>query len=159
MGGDLPARPATDPAPEVPSFVVLAQADPGTADRAGTPLQRLQVVKGWVGEEGDHHQRVYDVAGNPENGARVDLETCEPIGSGYTDLCAVWRDPDFDAERRAVYYLRALENPSCRYSQRVCIALEAEERPEGCAHPHIPRTLQERAWSSPIWYTPPADAG
>jgi hypothetical protein len=154
MGRDLPAPADPDSAVAAPSFVVLAQADPGTRDRAGTPLQRLQVVKGWVGDDGDHHQRVYDVAGNPDNGAQVDLETCEPIGSGYTDLCAVWRDPDFDAQRRAVYYLRALENPSCRYSQRVCIALEPEESLEGCAYSHIPRTIQERAWSSPIWYSP-----
>jgi len=153
MGSDLPA-PEAGRAAAGPEFLVLAQADPGTPGAPGTPLQRLQVIKGWIGDDGDHHQRVYDVAGSADNGASVDLATCEPSGPGHHDLCAQWRDPDFDPTRRSVYYVRAVENPTCRYSQRECIALPESERPASCAHAYLSPTVQERAWSSPIWYTP-----
>jgi hypothetical protein len=154
MGSDLPPPGAPASGGDSPSFLVMAQADPGVQSAPGIPLQRIQVIKGWVGADGDHHQRVYDVAGRADNGARVDLATCEPMGEGHHDLCAVWKDPDFDRAQRAVYYMRAVENPTCRYSQHVCIALDPEARPEACAHENYPRTIQERAWSSPIRYTP-----
>jgi hypothetical protein len=158
MGSDLPRRPAAATSARAshgsPRFLVIGQADPGTSGAPGVPLQRLQVIKGWIGDDGDQHQRVYDVAGDPDNGASVDLDSCQPIGSGHNDLCAVWEDPAFDAQERAVYYLRAVENPSCRYSQRECIALDAAIRPEACDHENYSRTIQERAWSSPIWYSP-----
>ena len=156
MGGDLPPRPEGRAAPV---FVVSALGDPGAPGRPGGLLQRAQVVKGWVDAEGGFHQGVYDVAGGP-NGAGVDLATCTPRGPGASSLCAVWRDPDFDPGRRAVYYLRVLENPSCRWSQRQCIALpeggrEGEpegERPAACTDPSVPSTIQERLWTAPIWY-------
>jgi hypothetical protein len=148
MGGDLPPRPEGAGAP---LFVVSALRDPGIPEHPGGLLQRAQVVKGWLDDEGAFHQAVYDVAGGP-NGARVDLDTCETRGPGSDALCAVWRDPDFDAQRRAVYYLRVLENPSCRWNQRQCNALPESERPEECASPPVPRTIQERLWTSPIWY-------
>ena len=151
MGSDLPPRSSEGGAPR---FLVLAHADPGTAERPGTPLQRVQVIKGWVDDEGHHQQRVYEVAGSPDNGASVDLGTCEPIGQGHSDLCAVWTDPEFDASVAAVYYLRALENPTCRYSQWDCIGLAETERPAECAHELFSAIQQERAWSSPIWYSP-----
>ncbi len=66
----------------------------------------------------------------------------------------MWRDPDFDPERRAVYYLRAVENPSCRYSAWQCLEMPEAERPADCQLPQARRAIQERAWSSPIWYTP-----
>ncbi len=150
MGSDLPARP--DGA--APRFLVMAQADPGAAGIVTAPLQRVQVVKGWIGEEGDHHQRVFEVAGTPDNGASVDLDTCAPQGDGHAELCAVWEDPEFDPDTRAVYYLRAIENPTCRYSQWACNEIPEGERPEACAHENFSRTIQERGWSSPIWYTP-----
>jgi hypothetical protein len=151
MGSDLPSRGGASGAP---SFLVLAQADPGTVKAPGTPLQRVQVIKGWVDDDGNHQQRIYDVAGSPDNGASVNLDTCEPSGAGYSDLCTLWRDPEFDAEESAVYYVRAVENPTCRYSQHDCIALPPEERPAACEHEYHSATQQERAWSSPIWYTP-----
>ena len=89
-----------------------------------------------------------------ENGAEVDRATCEPRGPGHDMLCGVWRDPDFDLERRAVYYARVVENPSCRYSAWQCLALPEAERPSGCSHELMQEIQQERAWTSPIWYTP-----
>jgi hypothetical protein len=69
-------------------------------------------------------------------------------------VCAVWSDPDFDPARRAVYYARIVENPSCRSSTLQCNALPKAERPEACEDPDIPKLIHERAWTSPIWYTP-----
>jgi hypothetical protein len=151
MGSDLPTAPA---GAEAPHFAVWALGDAGTGDAPGTPLQRVQVIKGWVDDDGNHQQRVYDVAGSPDNGASVNLGTCEPVGRGHSDLCTVWRDPEFDAGKSAVYYARAVENPTCRYSQWDCIRLTEAERPQACEHEFISATQQERAWSSPIWYTP-----
>ncbi len=150
MGQDLPSSSSA-----APSFLVQAQADPGGFDVApGTHLQKVQVIKGWIGDEGDHHQKVYDVAGNADNSAHVNFDTCEPIGTGHRSLCAVWQDPEFDASKRAVYYVRAVENPSCRYSQHDCISLPEDQRPASCNNGLFAKSIQERAWSSPIWYTP-----
>ena len=151
MGGDLPPRLETAVAPV---FVAAAQRDPGTGERPGGLLERIQIVKGWVGDGGDYHQAVYDVAGSADGGADVDPETCRPRGPGADSLCAVWSDPDFDPARRAVYYARVLENPSCRWTAWQCLELPEERRPEACADPATPRSVQERAWTSPIWYSP-----
>jgi hypothetical protein len=161
MGGDLPPRAA-----ERPSFAVSALRDPGTARRPGVPLQRIQIVKGWL-ENGATREQVFEVAGNPENAASVDLETCTPRGEGSDSLCSVWSDPHFDPQQRAFYYARVVENPSCRWSTYVC-----NERRVDCANPaNVPvelapccdpsraRTIQERSWTSPIWYAPPGEAG
>ncbi len=155
MGGDLPAPPAgAGAAARAPVFLTAAQRDPGTAEAPGGRLQRLQVVKGWYDTDGAHHQRVYDVAGSPDNGAGVDLETCAPRGPGHASLCSVWRDPDFDPALRAVYYARVVENPSCRYSTWQCLELSGDRRPPDCDAPKVPALIQERAWTSPIWYAP-----
>jgi len=152
MGADLP--PARRAGAGAPVFLAAAAADPGTADFPGVPLQRLQVIKGWADEEGNHHQRIYRVAGDGAGAAAVDPATCEPRGQGHRQLCAVWRDPDFDPAVPAVYYLRAVENPSCRYTARQCLALPPGARPADCAQPFFDPVIQERAWTSPIWYTP-----
>jgi hypothetical protein len=152
MGGDLPAPPAADGAPV---FVVSALRDPGTAALRTNALERIQIVKGWTGPDGDIHQRVYDVAGEKASNA-PDLASCEPLAGGADQLCAVWRDPEFDPRQAAVYYARVLEQPSCRWSTRQCNALPEAERPEACSNPDVPRSVQERAWTSPIWYSPPS---
>ena len=149
MGSDLPDR-TRDAAP---TFAVFALADVGTPKVPGADLQRIQVVKGWVDDGGGLHQKVFDVAGG-ENGASVDPDTCEPRGEGARQLCAAWTDPDFDPSRRAVYYARVLENPTCRFSTWQCLELPEGERPSGCEHPIMDEFIQERAWTSPIWYTP-----
>ncbi|GAB5453599.1 MAG: DUF3604 domain-containing protein [Halioglobus sp.] len=149
MGGVLLANRESQTAP---SFVVSASADAGTSDSPGLPLQRLQVIKGWLGKGGEYHQQVVDVAGDANNGADVDPATCEPRGSGFSTLCGVWKDPAFDPNEDAVYYARVVENPSCRWTARMCLSLPEEERPDGCSNERLPRTVQERAWTAPIWY-------
>jgi hypothetical protein len=155
MGGTL-----TNPSGgTAPSFVVSALRDPGSDLRQGTPLQRLQVIKGWL-EGGGAHQQVFDVAGDPHNGASVDEATCERNGPGADSLCTVWTDPAFDPAQRAFYYARVLENPSCRWSAYKCNSLPPDQRPPSCNDPNVPKLIQERAWTSPIWYRPePGNAG
>jgi hypothetical protein len=139
MGGVLPAGEGA------PRILVSALRDP-----QGLPLQRAQVIKGWIDPAGMAHAEVYDAAGG-DNGAAVDLATCEPSGAGADSLCAVWSDPEFDPAVPAYYYVRVVENPSCRWSTRDCQALGARA-PAVCSE--LPTTIQERAWTSPIWYEP-----
>ena len=85
----------------------------------------------------------------PDNGATVDLADCSISADlGAAELEAVWTDPDFDPGQRAFYYVRVLENPECRWSTWDAIRSGVEPRPD------IPATIQDRAWSSPIWYLP-----
>lgn len=156
MGAELPARVAAT----APQFIVTAQSDPGTDTEAGMPLQRIQVIKGWLDQQGQAQEQVFDVAGKRDNGAGVDTSSCETWGSDTGSLCAVWSDPEFEPDQDAWYYTRVLENPSCRWSQRICVANGVDcELPETitdglqgcCAANHRP-VIQERAWSSPIWY-------
>lgn len=151
MGGVLRESPAEG---RPPSFAVSALADPGVEGRPGGLLQRIQIIKGWVDDAGLFHQKVHEVAGSPTNGAAVDLDTCTPIGPGASSLCAVWEDTTFDPEQDAVYYARIVENPSCRWSARLCLSLPEDELPDGCTGDQLPRVIQERAWTSPVWYVP-----
>ncbi len=158
MGGDLRAASAAAAAPR---FLVSAVMDNGTAEYPGSPLQRIQLVKGWY-EDGELHERVLDVAGG-DNDASVDINTCEPSGEGHPQLCRVWEDNDFNPGVQAFYYTRVLENPTCRWSQRICADAgircdDPDTVPEGmenCCSTEHQKVIQERAWSSPIWYMPP----
>jgi hypothetical protein len=149
MGGTLPT-PASDQ--HSPVFAVSALRDPSAA---GGSLQRIQIIKGWMDDQGVMQQEIFDVAGDPSQEVSVDLETCEAHGSGHASLCGVWRDPTFDSKRSAMYYARVLENPSCRWSVYQCNSLPEEKRPESCSDPTLPKIIQERAWTSPIWYQAP----
>lgn len=151
IGGDL-ARPEGAGSPD---FIAWAMRDPLSA-----PLQRLQIIKVWE-EAGRAREAIFDVACSggaapgpethrcPDNGASVDIATCqtEP-GSGANDLKAFWRDPEWQDGQAAAYYVRVLENPTCRWS--TWDAARAGTPP----NPALPSVLQERAWSSPIWVSP-----
>jgi hypothetical protein len=151
-----------------PRFAVMATKDPGGSDTTAggvepsTPLQRIQIIKGWVDGSGRKHERVFDVAGDANNGASVDSDTCAPSGPGAASLCAVWQDPSFRPEERAFYYARVLENPVCRWSTRLCNQLNVDCNNPGsypaiyndCCSTIVPKTIQERAWTSPIFYQP-----
>lgn len=179
MGGQI----ESDGTP--PKFLVSALKDPGIDGHPGTDLQRAQIIKGWVDAEGTTHERVYEIAGKKDNGASVDESSCEPTGHGYQSLCALWEDPHFDPSEPAFYYVRVLENPTCRWSTLQCQAAGVNPFAEDCgakaeaataeAHTRGAKgdvfgkcclreakesfyspTLQERAWTSPIWYAPGA---
>jgi Protein of unknown function (DUF3604) len=145
--------------------VVFALKDAGILSNPGNDLQRIQIVKGWTDSAGEKHEQVFEVAGNPANGASVNTDTCETSGLGSPALCQYWQDPAFSAQQNAFYYARVIENPSCRWSQRQCIAANP---PINCAEPtlvpdeyaaccdvDVPKTVQERSWTSPIWYNKP----
>ena len=113
----------------------------------------MQIVKGWL-KDGAAHEKVFDVAGDATVGVDVDTATCEPSSEGAASLCTVWTDPEFDAGQHAFYYARVLETVSCRWSARECLKLSGADRPAMCDDPALAKVVQQRAWSSPIWYTP-----
>jgi len=181
MGSDM--TPASTDTSASPTFLVSALKDPGPPTREGTDLQRVQIIKGWLAPDGSTHEKVFDVSGDANNGADVDPNTCAPRGEGFANLCGVWRDPDFDPTQRAFYYARVLENPTCRWSTLQCQAAGVNPFAEDCeaqaaeattaaeerggqgdvfgtccldpaTEPFYSPVLQERAWTSPIWYTP-----
>jgi hypothetical protein len=158
MGSDLPPMP-TGGKGTAPSFVVWAVKDPASAS-----LDRIQVVKGWT-QKGQSFEKVFDAAWSGERKAdkwsgrvqairsTVDLEKATYTNDlGSTELKAVWTDPEFDAGLHAFYYARVLEIPTPRWT--LIQAVEAGLPPPDV----VPLTGQERAWSSPIWYAPSADA-
>ena len=149
MGGDLAASNTA------PSFLVWAMRDPRNA-----PLQRLQMVKVWH-DGTSAKEMLYDIACSdggkvdpnthrcPDNGASVDLTDCSiSADKGAPELKTLWQDPDFDPSMAASYYVRVLENPTCRWSTWDALKAGVER------HPDLPPTLQERAYTSPIWYNP-----
>ena len=151
MGADLPAQPSAAAAPR---FVVWATRGPHSGN-----LQKVQVIKGWADAEGQTQEQVFDAvcadglepdAGThrcADNGARVDLSDCSHSSDlGAAELSTTWTDPEFDPALRAFYYARVLENPTCRWTSHRALA-RGEPLPD-------PAVTKERAWSSPIWYTP-----
>ncbi|MCH2171820.1 DUF3604 domain-containing protein [Myxococcota bacterium] len=131
----------------MPRFVFTAVADPASLSSG---LERLQIVKGWIDDQGRMHQRVHDVAGSGAAYGPPDRCTDESP-RGRSHLCAVWEDLDFDPGRPAVYYGRVLQVPTCRWSTFQCGALAGDDRPPACDDPSVPKHVRERAWTSPIW--------
>jgi hypothetical protein len=154
MGGDLPPVKS-----KAPTFVVWAVKDPTSAN-----LDRIQVVKGWT-KNGQSFEKVFDVAWSgdrkpdkwtgkiPPIESTVDIENATYKNTvGSVELKTVWSDPEFDPSLHAFYYVRALEIPTPRWT-----TIQAHQL--GIAPPDVvPATVQERAWSSPIWYTPSVEA-
>jgi hypothetical protein len=155
MGGDLPTMPKKAKAP---TFAIWAMKDPDSGN-----LDRIQIVKGWF-KGGHPWEKIYDVVWSDEDKRQIDTATGKlpPVGNtvdiktatysndsiGATQLRGVWTDPDFDPSLHAVYYVRVLEIPTPRWSTYDAVKLGVEPPKE------VPATIQERAWSSPIWYTP-----
>jgi hypothetical protein len=154
MGADLPARPRNAASPR---FVVWA-----SKDVLGGSLEKIQIIKGWTAN-GETFEKVFDVvcaggatppAGSgrcASAGVRVNTTDCSVTNDkGAAELRTTWTDPEFNAASRAFYYMRVLQTPSCRWSTYRAIATSSKA-PAG-----TPEVIQERAWSSPIWYTPSA---
>jgi hypothetical protein len=151
MGGDLDPRPDG----KSPSFLVAALKDPYSGN-----LDRIQIVKGWLDADGRTHEKVYDVVWSgdrapgsdgklPPVGDTVDVANATWTNTiGAPELITVWADPDFDPVRKAFYYARVIEIPTPRWTaydaKRFGVEMPAE----------VPMKTQERAYSSPIWYTP-----
>ncbi len=151
MGGDLSGAPAG----QSPSFLVAALRDP-----IGANLDRIQVIKGWMDAKGELQEKVYDVVWSgdrkpdatgkvPSVGSTVDVENATWKNTiGAPELITVWKDPNFDAKQRAFYYVRVMEIPTPRWT-----AYDAK-RFGTKPHPGTKMTVTERAYTSPIWYTP-----
>jgi hypothetical protein len=152
MGGDLTAAPAG----KAPTFLVAALRDP-----IGANLDRYQIVKGWLDAKGELHERIYDVAVSGGRSIGADGRCTTPVGNtvdvenatwsntiGAAELVAVWKDPDFDARQRAFYYGRVIEIPTPRWTAYDAKRFGVKMPPE------VPMTTTERAYTSPIWYTP-----
>jgi hypothetical protein len=151
MGGDLRHAPAG----QAPTFLVAALKDP-----IGANLDRIQIIKGWLDAQGELHEKVYDVVWGgdrkpgpdgklPPVGNTVDVANATWTNTiGATELITVWKDPDFDPSQRAFYYVRVLEIPTPRWTAYDAKYFGIQLPPE------VPMTHQERAYTSPIWYTP-----
>ncbi len=151
MGGDL----STALGGKAPTFLVAAMKDPYSGN-----LDRIQVVKGWLDADGETQERVYDVVWSdgrkpgadgklPPVGNTVDVKTATWINSiGSPELIGVWKDPDFDPEVSAFYYARVIEIPTPRWTAYEALRFGIDMPNE------VPMTTQERAYTSPIWYTP-----
>jgi hypothetical protein len=150
MGADL----STAPDSRAPSFLVHAARDP-----EGANLDRIQIIKGWLAADGAH-ERVYNVAASDNR--RIRNGSVAPVGSsvnvatatyentiGDPELAVVWQDPDFDPTQAAFYYVRVLEIPTPRWTAYDAVRFGLTDVPD-----EIPMTTQERAYSSPIWYSP-----
>lgn len=151
MGGDIGPAPAG----KAPTFLVAALKDP-----LGANLDRYQIVKGWMDTAGELHERVYDVAWSddrkpggdgklPAVGNTVDVANATWTNTiGAAELVSVWSDPDFDPAEHAFYYGRVIEIPTPRWTAYDAKYFGVSMPPE------VPMTMQERAYTSPIWYTP-----
>jgi hypothetical protein len=139
-----------------PSFLIRALRDPDAAN-----LDRVQVIKGWLDAKGETHERIYDVAVSDGRKIGEDGRCKQPVGNtvdieaatytneiGGSALAGHWSDPDFDPKQHAFYYVRVLEIPTPRWTTYDAAYFDIK-RPD-----NVPATLQDRAYTSPIWYAP-----
>jgi hypothetical protein len=150
MGGDLTRAPVG----KAPTFLLRAVRDPH-----GANLDRIQVIKGWLSEDGQVHEKVHDVAlGDGRKirrrikpvGTTVDVADASYSNSiGNPELATVWEDPNFDASQPAFYYVRVLEIPTPRWTAFDAKHFEINDLPD-----NVVMVSQERAYTSPIWYIP-----
>ena len=157
MGGDL----TNAPKGKAPSFLVRAVKDPD-----GANLDRTQIIKGWQDKNGELHEKIYDVALSddrkknkdgkaPPVGSTVKVEEASYTNSiGDSELAVVWQDPDFNKDELAFYYVRVLEIPTPRWTAYDAKFFGLTDIPD-----EVPMVTQERAYTSPIWYTPHDIAG
>jgi hypothetical protein len=152
MGGDLTMAPKG----KSPTFMVRA-----LRDTEGPNIDRIQIVKGWLDSKGKTHERVYDVACSGDR--KIVKHKCDrPVGStvnldepSYTNtigeplMVTHWKDPDFDRKQRAFYYVRVIEIPTPRWTSYDIVFFDIKDVP-----PNTKRVVQDRAYTSPIWYTP-----
>jgi len=162
MGGELGEAPKARPRliraskGKAPTLMIRALRDPDHAN-----LDRIQVIKGWLDDKGNAHERIYDVA--VSDGRKIDASgRCRtPVGTsvnladasftndiGEPMLSALWVDPNFDLAQPAFYYVRVIEIPTPRWTAYDAVRYNVS------MPPHVPRTTQDRAYTSPIWYTP-----
>ena len=152
MGGDLPAAPAG----KAPTFLVAALKDVHSGN-----LDRIQIIKGWVDKSGQTHDKIFDVVWGDRDRRKIVNGKLTPVGNtvdvatatwtntiGDPELVTVWTDPEFDPSVRAVYYARVLEIPTPRWTAYDAAYFKVKMDPK------VPMTTQERAFTSPIWYTP-----
>ena len=149
MGGVLPPRESG-----APTFLLQAVHDAGTTARPGARLAGAQVIKLWLDSAGAAHQKVFDLLAPSASKTTVDPRTCKRTGQGVTDICSRWQDPEFKPGQPALYYARVVEDPSCRWSTWLCNQIDPTSRPAGCDSKTTQKVIQERAWSSAIWYQP-----
>jgi hypothetical protein len=144
------------PAGKSPSFLVAALKDP-----IGANLDRIQIIKGWLDAKNETHEKIYEVVWSgdrkpdpktgklPSVGDTVDVPNATYTNTiGASELIKVWKDPEFDPAQRAFYYVRVLEIPTPRWTAYDAKYFDIKMPPE------VPMKLQERAYTSPIWYTP-----
>jgi hypothetical protein len=153
MGSELPKAPA---GAKAPTFLVAAMKDPLFGN-----LDRIQIVKGWLDKSGKGQEKVYDVVWGDADRRKVKGGKLQPVGDtvdvanatwadtiGDPELSAAWTDPDFDPSLRAFYYARVIEIPTPRWTAYDAMRFGIQMTPD------VPMKQQERAWASPIWYTP-----
>jgi hypothetical protein len=151
MGGDLSKAPKS----KSPTFLVAASKDPD-----GANLDRIQIIKGWIDADGKMNEKIYDVSVSDGRkiskgkvsrkvGSTVDIKTATYTNAiGDVQLSTWWKDPEFDPSVQSFYYARIIEIPTPRWTAFDQVRLDVKMPPE------VPLVLQERAYTSPIWYTP-----
>ena len=158
MGSDLPKEKTVGALKKSPTFLVAALKDPGfnpeNQDKGrglraelkemSTPLKVIQIIKGWVDEKGQTHEKVVDVIGKSKKSEKINANSCEESQKGASELCGFWKDPDFKPNERAFYYARVVEKPVCRWSWYQCVDYVKREHPKEKATEYFSKNCSKR---------------